>query len=720
MGVFGKIRSYWQGKWSFEDSKALIEYAWRRLTGHWQLLCVREQDNLSLWVPAGLAAGIATYFSLSTEPYIGWPIVWFLAATIMTYVARNRGWLAIGAAFLLCTSLGFLAAQVRTISVAAPVLQKEMRGAPLAGEVLQASLNHEGGTTLLVAPTVIGGLGDAALPAIVRLRVRQDHAPIWPGDEIETRVMLWPPAEPVAPGAFDFARQAWFRSLGGTGVTLSPPKIISAEQQGGFEVAIASVRERVARHVMVHMSEKEGPVAAALMTGLRHAIDDRVEQDLRDAGLAHILAISGLHMALFAGTLFWLVRALLALAPPLAHRYPIKKWAASVALLGALAYLFLSGGSVATQRAFIMAALMFIAVLIDRPAFSLRNVALAAVLILLIRPESLLEPGFQMSFAAVTALVAVYQHRELQLLRFKENATGLSGAMRLAVVYIVTLCVTSLVAGAATAPFAAFHFNRMAAYGLVGNLAAMPLVGIFIMPAALVAYLLMPLGLEAPALWIMEVGLGGVIWVASEVSHWAGAVITVGSFSTATLILISLGGAWMALWQTSLRRLGVIPLLLGLYFAAQPSAPDILVDRDAKLAAVKEQDGKYRWSGRTPRYARESWLRRNGEAADVDISDRGLPCDDIGCVADGPSVVAIAQSSAALTDDCREADIVIASVPVRRSVRDTCNAVLIIDRFDVAREGAHAVYLDSEGNVERVETVRDWRGERPWSTYGDQ
>eukprot|EP00435_Cladocopium_sp_Y103_P076661 s1_g400.t1 len=630
MGVFWKIQSPWSGKWSFEDLKALIKSAWRRLTQHLQTRCIREQDNLSLWVPTGLATGIAIYFSLRAEPYIGWSIVWFLAAMTLTYILRKRGWLAIAAAFALCTSLGFLAAQVRTISVAAPVLQTEMRGAPLTGQVIQASLNQEGGTTLLLEPTFIGGLGDSALPAIVRLRVRQDHAPIWPGDEIETRVMLWPPAEPVAPGAFDFARQAWFRSLGGTGVTLSPPKIVNAEQQGGFEVAIASVRERVARHVMAHMSEEEGPVAAALMTGLRHAIDDRVEQDLRDAGLAHILAISGLHMALFAGTLFWLVRALLALAPSLAHRYPIKKWAASVALLGALAYLFLSGGSVATQRAFIMAALMFIAVLIDRPAFSLRNVALAAVLILLIRPESLLEPGFQMSFAAVTALVAIYQHRELQLLQFKENATGLSGWMRLAVVYIATLCVTSLVAGAATAPFAAFHFNRMAAYGLVGNLAAMPLVGILIMPAALVAYLLMPFGLEAPALWVMEVGLAGVIWVAGEVSHWAGAVITVGSFSTGTLILIALGGAWLALWQTSLRRLGLFPLLLGLYLASQPSAPDILVDGEAKLAAVKEPDGQYRWSGRTPRYARESWLRRNGEAADADISDRRLVCDAIG------------------------------------------------------------------------------------------
>lgn len=720
MGVFSQNTPHRPPKWSFEDVKGLLISLFRRVRLRWRDLCSREQANLSLWVPVGIAVGIAVYFSLPAEPYIGWSMVCFLGAALAAYLMRHKGWLAIAAAVALCASLGFLAAQIRSISVAAPVLQAEMRGVPIQGRVMQASLNQEGGTTLLLKPTFIRGIPDRDVPALVRLRVRQEHAPIWPGDEIETRAMLWPPAEPVAPGAFDFARQAWFRGLGGTGVTLAAPEILRSERLGGWQVAVASVREVVARHVVDHMAEEEGPVAAALMTGLRHAIDEDVEQDLRDAGLAHILAISGLHMALFAGTLFWLVRAALALFPPLAHRHPIKKWAASVALMGALAYLFLSGGSVATQRAFIMAALMFIAVLIDRPAFSLRNVALAAVIVLLMRPESLLEPGFQMSFAAVTALVAVYQNREMQLLRFRENATGLSGAIRLGAVYMMTLCITSLVAGAATAPFAAFHFNRMAAFGLVGNMAAMPLVGTLIMPSALIAYILMPLGLEGPALWVMEVGLAGVIWVSEEVSNWSGAVVTIGSFSAAALGLISLGGVWIALWQTSLRRIGIIPLVLGLYLASQPNTPDILVNRDAKLAAVKDDGGGYLWSGRTPRYARESWLRRNGEAPETDVSNRRLPCDEIGCVAEGTLIVALPTSSAALGDDCREADIVIASVPVRRRARESCNAILIIDRFDVARDGAHAIYLDEDGNIERVETVRDWRGNRPWSEYAPQ
>lgn len=718
MNIFQKKQLRSPPRWSFSDWYERFLGIQQSLLGLWRSTYTQEQNNLGLWVPAGIAVGIAFYFYLPREPYLGWSLVCFGSAVLGTYLLRHRGWLAVLAAALLCATLGIVAAQVRTMSVAAPVLQNELRAASLSGQVVEASRNQEGGTTLLLRPSTIVGVAEDELPAIVRLRVRQVHDPIWPGDRIETRAMLWPPAEPVAPGAFDFARQAWFRGLGGTGVTIATPRIVKAARLNGWQIEVAAIRERVARHVMDEMAAEEGPVAAALMTGLRHAIDEDVEQDLRDAGLAHILAISGLHMALFAGTLFWLVRAFFALFPQLALRYPIKKWAAMAALLGAFAYLFLSGASVATQRAFIMAALMFLAVLIDRPAFSLRNVALAAIFVLLLRPESLLEPGFQMSFAAVTALVAVYQNRELQLLRFRENATGLSGLLRLGLIYFVTLCITSLVAGAATAPFAAFHFNRMAAFGIVGNLAAMPLVGMVIMPSALIAYLLMPLGLEGPALWAMELGLTGVIWIAEAVSHWNGAIVHIGSFSSMALALISFGGLWTALWQTKLRRLGCLPLAVGLMMASLSDAPDILVDGEAKLMAVKEAGGRYLWSGRAPRYARESWLRRNGEPADSSLVERKIPCDELGCATQASPIVAVSRSSAALNDDCQEADIIIASVPVRRNARRSCNAALIIDRFDVARDGAHAIYLDENGEIDRVDTVRDWRGDRPWT--GDE
>ncbi|PCJ71233.1 MAG: metal-binding protein [Rhodobiaceae bacterium] len=705
-----------------EGSRIHLRLFWSRVG----LLVAREQEAMSLWVPVAIGSGIACYFSLPQEPYLGWTLISLGIALGIALASAfglgRRGWGAIAAFAVLWVVLGFAAAQMRTIWVAAPALQNEIVGAQLQGEVLTASRNQQGGSILLVSPTRIGSVLPEELPARVRLRVNQAHDPIWPGDKIATRVMLWPPGEPVAPGAFDFARQSWFRQMGATGVTLTAPRVLAGERGVTWAVKLAALREQIARRVMNTMRQDVGPVAAAMMTGQRHAISETVEQNLRDAGLAHILAISGLHMALFAGTLFWVVRAALALVPRLALRYPLKKWAAAAALIGAFAYLLLSGMSVTAQRAFIMAALMFLAILVDRPALSLRNVALAATIILLTRPESVLEPGFQMSFAAVTALIAIYQNRELQLLGLREKSTGVSGLFRFALIYIATLALTSLVAGTATAPFAAYHFNRMAVYGIVGNLLAMPLVGIVIMPAALLAYLLMPFGLDAPALWIMEQGLIGVVAIATEVSSWEGAVVHAPSFSSLGLGFVALGGLLLALLQTKLRRAGIAFLVVGGVFATQERPPDILIDGDARLVAVRNDEGQYMWTGSTARYARETWLRRSGMSADTRIRDHLMACDSLGCIAQGGPIqrrltIAVSKTTGSLSDDCARADILIAHVPVRGRLRARCNASLIIDRFDIARHGAHAIYL-SEGpgpTIERIVTVREWRGERPWT-----
>ena len=680
-----------------------------------------ELDAVSLWVPVFMGVGIAFYFSLPVETDIGWTVIILACLSLSAFRLRHQGGWGIVAIGLFCAGLGFTSAQVRANWVAAPAISDEIAGAALNGRIINASRNRRGGTTLLVAPTQISGLEDFQLPARVRLKVGQSETILWPGDVISTRVMLWPPAEPGAPGAFDVARQSWFRQLGATGITLTAPIVHQREASMNWRVNLNSVREGITRRIITAMDNDTGPVAAAMMTGQRDAINERVEQDLRDAGLAHILAISGLHMALFAGTLFWLIRAGFSLVPRLALFLPLKKWAASAALVGALAYLLLSGMSVATQRAFIMAALMFLAILLDRPAISLRNVALAAVIILITRPESLLEPGFQMSFAAVTALIAVYQNRELQLLGFRERATGTSGIVKFAAIYVATLALTSLVAGAATAPFAAFHFNRIAVFGIVGNLLAMPLVGGVIMPAALIAYLLMPLGLEAPALWVMELGLSAVLVISADVSGWQGAVAYAPSFSVAALGTITIGGLMLTLLRTELRYSGLLLLGVGFAWSTAQLIPDILIDGEAKLVAVRQSDGTYAWSGRSPKYARETWLRRSGNAPDRDIRDSFMACDLTGCVTQSGVMVAISRSAAALSDDCQHAEILVSFLPVRGAQRRNCQASLIIDRFDIARNGAYAIYLGPEDGkedgsvIERLETVRQWRGTRPWT-----
>lgn len=257
------------------------------------------------------------------------------------------------------------------------------------------------------------------------------------------------------------------------------------------------------------------------------------------------------------------MRAGLALVPRLALNYPIKKWAAAVALVGATFYLAISGAAIATQRAWIMITLMFVAIMLDRPALSLRNVALAAIVILLWRPESLLGASFQMSFAAVVALIAFYESEGVRRLTSSPNRLGLENLPRRIAAYALGLAFTSIVAGAATGAIGAFHFNRIAVYGLAGNMGAMPLVGIVVMPMALLALLLMPFGLDAPALWVMGTGVEGMLRVADEVASWDGADSLIADAPLPALLLLVFGGLWLALWRESWRYLGLGPMLLG-------------------------------------------------------------------------------------------------------------------------------------------------------------
>jgi len=272
-------------------------------------------------------------------------------------------------------------------------------------------------------------------------------------------------------------------------------------------------------------------------------------QAIRDSGLAHLLAISGLHIGLVAGILFIWVRAMLALVGPLALRYPIKKWAAATAIAGALAYALIAGSTVPTQRAFLTVGLVLAAVMLDRRGLSIRLVAWAALAILIVQPESLLGPSFQMSFAAVTALIASYEVISERRRYDDYGNSTLPPWLRKAGLYLIGVALTTLIAGIATAPFAVFHLNRFADYGLAANLLAVPVTAMWVMPSAVVAFLLMPFGMEGLALASMGWGVDVIIKVAETVAGWDGAVTLVSAMPTAALCAIVLGGLWLALWR---------------------------------------------------------------------------------------------------------------------------------------------------------------------------
>jgi len=341
----------------------------------------------------------------------------------------------------------------------------------------------------------------------------------------------------------------------------------------------------------------------------------------------------------------------------------------------------------------------------------MRAVAWAAATVLIVQPESLLGPSFQMSFAAVICLVATYEAlRDRDAPRLDRRTVA-----RRVLAYFAGVVLVTVVANLATAPFAIYHFNRVAVFGLAANFLAVPMTAIWIMPWGILALALMPLGLEGWALAPMGWGIDWVIAVAQTVAGWPGAVEPLPAMPMLGLLLTVFGGLWLCLWRHAWRLLGIIPFIAGLASTPLAERPTILVDGDAKLFAVGLADGELALSStRTARYAGETWLRRNGQQASAAWpgDDDRLRCDSSACIyrAEG-RVVALVYDERALVEDCHVADVVVSLVPVRG---DCPSAKTLIDRFDIWREGAHAVYLNGDTIV--VESVTSRHGTRPWST----
>ncbi|MBT3395622.1 MAG: ComEC family competence protein [Alphaproteobacteria bacterium] len=526
-----------------------------------------ERDRWALWLPAGMASGAGFYYAWATEP-AGWMGAGLVMASIAIWlVFRKSPGVLILALALAAPAVGFTAAQVRTQVVAAPVIERELGPVQVQGRIVVAEVRPSD-RRLTLADLTIGDLAADETPDRVRVTVRARGGEVAPGDVVTLRAVLLPPSSPAAPGAFDFARYAWFKRLGAVGYAVSAPEIVEGTEPSarGFLASIrhggsvAAFRHGLSQRINAKLDGQTGAVAAALMTGDRSAINDDVWQALRDAGLAHLLAISGLHVGLMAGILFFALRGILAMIEPLALARPIKKWAAFGAMAGALGYVILTGGTVPTQRAFVMLGLVMLAVMLDRRAFSMRLVAWAAVIVLVTAPEAVLGPSFQMSFAAVVALIATYEIAKEPMRRWRSGA----GRGRRALVYLAAVALTTLVAGLATSPFALYHFNRVAAFGLAANLFAVPITSLWIMPWAMVGYVLMPFGLEGLALVPMGWGINGVLWIAETVAGWPGAAHNLPDMPTFGIVMVALGGLWLCLWRTPWRIWGVAGIGAGI------------------------------------------------------------------------------------------------------------------------------------------------------------
>lgn len=674
-----------------------------------------ERERWALWVPVCVGLGVAFYFALAREPpwWLG-PAVLAVAALGAT-LGRSRAAVLVPAIALAALALGHSAAQWRTMRVAAPVLEREIGPIEVHGRVV--AVEPLPGARRVVLEDVSMEEAPLEAPRRVRIRIVGEEPVLSLGAWIAVRAVLAPASPPSVPGAYDFQRHAFFQGIGAVGYArgaahlLAPPA--GAAERGLAGLWIARLRQAVTARILEHLPGREGAIAAALVTGEQHAVPEPDLKAMRDSGLAHLLSISGLHMGFVVGILFFSMRAALALVPALALAWPIKKWAAGVALAGALFYLFLSGASVPAERSFIMAGLVLAAVMLDRSAISMRLVAWAAFAVLLASPEAVVGPSFQMSFAAVVTLIAAFEATRVWRLARRADA----GPLARFSLWAGATAGTSLVATLATAPYAVYHFNRLAGYGIAANMLAVPLTGVWIMPWAVAACLLMPFGLEGLALTPMGWGIEALLAIAGWVAAWPGAVTLVPAMPPVGLALVTLGGLWLSLWERRWRFFGLPLVAAGLATVLLVRPPDLLISEDGKLIALRDDSGRLLLSSaRAARFDSEIWLRRAGQeervtwAAAEEASGGTLACDALGCIyRRGGRVVALASDPGALDEDCRVADLLVSVVPVRRACP---SAARVIDRFDLWRDGGHAVWIGRDRI--RVQTVGETRGERPW------
>jgi competence protein ComEC len=677
-------------------------------------MAFQERERWPLWLPVFLATGIGIYFALPFEPARLLVVCVALACVGCVVAYRHVANPALRALFaaLAALAFGFASAKARTEWVAAPVLQHRIGPVVLEGRVEAAELH---GKNVRVTLGAIRALvfDDTNRPARVRISIRSMTVLPRPGSWLRVRAILMPPPAPAAPGAYDFGRTAYYLRLGAVGFAYGHAWPTAPLSRPGLRERVAllvkQLRTRMTARIHQVLPGSTGGVASALITGDRAAISDNDEQALRDAGLAHVLAIAGLHMALVGLGLFWVVRAVLAAFPAIALRHPIKKWSALAALCSASFYLLISGATSASTRAFIMLAAMLIAVLADRPALSMRALGLAACVILIIGPESLLEPGFQMSFAAVVGLIAV---AEWEASRPTDDEGRGSGVWRSVRNYLRGIVVTSLVGSVATIPYAVFHFDRATHYAVLGNLLAMPVMGFVVMPAAALAVFLMPFGLDAAPLRIMGSGIEVMLSIGRWVSDLPGAVSVLAAWPPGALVLISFGGLWIGLWRRRWRWIGVVPVAAGLAYAWSARPPDLLIARDGMTAAIRAPDGRLVFlQPPEDKFSAAEWLKGDGDAraviAAIGTEADGIVCDARACMGQSRGLliadVIAGRPSAA---DCAAAIVISASQCAGRA--------LVIDRLQAMRTGGEAVWLDSF-KPPVVETVQGERGVRAWS-----
>lgn len=697
-----------------------------------------QWDRVLLWTPVAFGMGAAAYLSLRSEPSAGLALAIGLAGLAIAVAGRrfsaDRRVLAV-TGLAAAMAMGFTIAKLHSDAVATPIVPASLGVTTVEGLVVDVEAPSARGPRLLIAPVSIERLAPEATPGRIRIVVPQAGGPEAtppPGSAIRVTTLLDPPPGPAAPGAYDFAKDAWFEGVGGVGLAMRPPDQIApppAPFALRLELAMNALRWSVATHLAgaIHavMGADDGGaagLAVAVTTSHQDWLAASDRDALRGSGLAHMLAIAGLHTAAVSGFAFFAFRLLIATWPWLAVRVNGKKAAAAAALVVVAGYLILSGAHPPARRAAITASVAFIAILADRRAVSLHSLALAALIVLLVEPEAVLQPGFEMSFCATASLVAM-----AEIWPRARRASGLAwpiAAVQSARDWLVAMVMVSLVAGAATGPFAIQHFNRVANYGVFANLTADFLASAALMPALALCLIAQAMGLgpdqAGPLYWAAGWAARGVIAIGHLFSDAPGAAIAMASAPPIALAISYLGIVFACLWRGQLRWIGV-PLAGAVALWPRPAAPVAWMSGDGGDAAVVVGDEVVAMKPTTRVYATGAWAQRRGLKlpAEPDAAMRALfDCDRTACAPHAFTRPAIAawwtkrqprpERLAAL---CEHADILI--LRASTTLPWACRDVQVIGRAAFERGGAAEIFAAPHGW--RIVWSQPMRGKRPWT-----
>lgn len=648
-----------------------------------------------LW-GAFFAVGIGIYFALPVEPDL-WAMVsaafisagiWFIGRR--DYVART----VLGYVFMLC--LGLAAATVRTAVVAAPVLSSPMFEVAVKGTISRVEPRFYG-QRITIENVTVEGLAQSKTPHYVRFNYYESKPVMRVGDSMAGVAHLVPPMIPVEPGAYDFSRAAWFMRLGATGKLLQLTDYTPAEDRSALVIWFEDLRAFITWRVREVLAPQPASIAVPLIIGDQGLVTAQMYDLYRIAGIIHVLSVSGYHLTLLAGLVFFFIRGVFALFPYVGEKINTKKISAFLSLLIVLFYLFISGLQIPAIRSFLMISVVLAAVMVDRNAISLRNAVLAGVFILFFWPESLISASFQLSFIAVFSMLSLYE----TLMRvFKASPYRHLWWYKALLILIGMICV-GLLASLATAPYAAYHFNQYATYSILGNLATEFLFSFAIMPLLLIAVVLMPLGWDAPFLK----GAGFCLDLVTDICKWIVklpyADVTVPAFDTWGLVVISIGLIIVFFFKTKFRWIGLPIMACAVAAFLTVSKPDVLIGEGGKVFAVRRPDGLLQLSDPDAApIASDTWLRRNGQNPkyyklpkftnkSVRIKGKKIAFDSL---------------------DCINADL---SVIIKRGLGDCPEP--IIDQRDLRRKKTHTVFVE-KGRI-RIRPIVDDLGRRPWTHF---